>query len=151
MRFPRLRPALPVLATIFIGALSAGCNNGSTTPTPVLATENLTGTVAVQGSDSKRFTVNYQLAVTDGSVTVTSLTTAANNTPLTTTIGVAFGTLAFDGSCAASATFTANAAAIGQELVASGAFIGPQVYCVKIFDAGTLTEPTNYAITVKHF
>jgi hypothetical protein len=151
MRSARPRP--PSLAPLLLAAFTvtaAACNNGSTTPTPVLSTENLTGTVAVQGSDSKRFTVNYALTASDASVTVTGLTTAAG-AAVTTTIGVAFGQVAFDGSCTAAAQYTANAATIGQELVAYGAFLGPIVYCIKVFDAGTLTEPLNYAITVKHY
>lgn len=137
---------------LMVGLMGAsGCGNKTTTtPSATLTTENLTGTLAVLGSDSKKFTVNYSFDVSDASVTVTSLTTVAASTPLTTTIGVAFGTIAFDGSCAAAAAYTANAAALNQELVASGAF-GPGQYCVKIFDSGTLTEPTNYAITLKHY
>jgi hypothetical protein len=151
MRILRSRQTPLAALTLVLGAvISAGCNNGSTTPTPTLSTEDFTGTVAVSGWDSKQFTVNYQLTASDASVTVTALTSTATGTPVSTTIGVAFGSFAFDGSCTAASAYTATAAPIGQELVASGAF-GPGRYCIKVFDAGTLTESINYAITVKHY
>lgn len=138
---------LCLLATL-TGA--AGCGNQAVTPTPVLSTETFTGTLPVLGADSKRFTVTYSLAATDASITVTSLTTVANGTSVSTTISVAFGSIAFDGSCTASPNYTAATAAINQELIATGVF-SPGQYCVKIWDIGTLTEPTNYGLTVKHF
>jgi hypothetical protein len=147
----RLPKAAIGLALALIAAGAAGCGNKTVTPTPVLTTENFTGTLAVLGSDSKRFTVAYTADISDASITVTNLTTVSTGTPLAVTIGVAFGTPAFDGSCTPSASFTANSATINQELVASGVFIGPNTYCVRIFDNGTLTEPTNYALTVKHY
>jgi hypothetical protein len=116
----------------------------------VLATETFTGSVPLLGYSSKNFTVSYAQGVSSASVTVTALTTVAANTPVTHTIGVAFGSLAFDGSCLQSATYTAAAATIGQELIAADAFsAGP--FCVKIYDAGTLTEPINYTVSVKHY
>lgn len=144
----RTRRSFVALVPLLLGL--AGCGNQTTTPTPVLATENFTGTLAVRGSDAKRFDVTYAVAASDASIMVTSLTTVAANTPLSTTISVAFGSIAFDGSCTASTTYTAAAAAINQELVAASAF-GPGTYCVKISDIGTLTEPANYAMTVKHY
>jgi hypothetical protein len=113
-------------------------------------TDTFSGTLAVLGSDSRRFTVTYTGGASDASVTVSALTTVANATPVTSTIGVAFGSIAFDGSCTRSATLTATAAVINQELTASGAF-GPGEFCVQIFDSGTLTEPTSYTLVVKHF
>jgi hypothetical protein len=35
-------------------------------------------------------------------------------------------------------------------MFATGAF-GPGTYCVQVFDAGTLTEPLNYSLTLKHY
>jgi hypothetical protein len=146
----RSSTALAGLLTLTTLAAACGGTSQPTAPTPVLATENFTGTVAVGGADSKRFTVSYADSASDASITVTSLTKVSDGTAVTTTIGVAFGTIAFDQSCAASANYTASAANLNQEYVAQGAF-GPGPYCVRIYDAGTLTEPVNYAVTVKHY
>lgn len=139
-----------LLGTLVL-ALAAGCGNKATSPTPVLTTDTLSGTIAVLGTSSQVFTVNYALSYSDAAVKVTSLKTVANSTDLGKTIGIGFGTIAFDGSCARSATYTATAAQINQVLTASGVFIGSQPYCVQIFDAGTLTEPVAYTIEVQHY
>ena len=130
--------------------LVTGCGKSPTAPTPVLATETFTGTVQVGAAHSNRFTVNYAEAASDASLTLNTLTVAATGISTTTTIGVGFGSLAFDGSCLRSTTYTAPAAILGQEMVASGAF-GPGPYCVQVYDAGTLTEALSYSLTVKHY
>jgi hypothetical protein len=127
-----------------------GCAKSPTAPEAVLATETFTGTVQVGGADAKTFTVAYAQSASDASVTVTSLATAEGSTPVAATIGVGFGTIAADGSCARNTGYTATAATIGQELVASSAF-GPGSFCVQVFDAGTLTEATTYGLLVKHY
>lgn len=143
----RLGTAASLVACVL---LVTGCGESPTTPSPVLATETFSGTVQVGGSDSKRFTVSYAQAASDASVTLNTLTLTASGAATTTTVGVGFGTPAFDGSCVRSTTYTATAAVIGQEMLASGAF-GPSTYCVQVFDAGTLTESVNYSLTVKHY
>jgi hypothetical protein len=137
-------------AAACLAILLGACSKSPTAPTPILATETLTGTVQVGGSDSKRFTVSYTGDVSDGSLTLNGLTSVATGAAVATTIGVGFGSLAFDGSCVRSATYTATAATLGQEMFASGAF-GPGTYCVQVYDAGTLTEPLNYSLTLKHY
>ncbi|MEO8482393.1 MAG: hypothetical protein ABI634_09310 [Acidobacteriota bacterium] len=139
-----------LFAGILLLALAAGCGNKNTSPTPVLTTDTLSGTLAVLGASSQSFTVNYQLSYSDAAVKVTSLRTVANPTDVTKTIGVGFGSIAFDGSCARSTTYTATAANINQVLTASGIFTSG-VYCVQIFDSGTLTEPVTYTMEVQHY
>ena len=119
------------------------------TPVPVLATETFTGSLAQLGKDAKTFTVNYTGDYSDAAVTVNSLTTAGG-AALSTTIGIAFGTLAFDASCTPAASYTATAATLGQELRAPVVFYAGK-YCVLIFDSGTLTENVTYSLTVKHY
>ena len=95
-------------------------------------------------------------ATTDLSVTVTSLTTVANATPVTgITIGLGFGTVS-GSTCAAQ--IQAPAAPLNQELFApNGASAG--AYCVQIYDCPTgtasctptLAEAVNYSMTVKHY
>jgi hypothetical protein len=142
---------LGILLGTFVLAFVAGCGNKNTSPSPVLTTETFSGTVAMQGTSNQNFTVNYQLGYSDAAAKITSLKTVANGTDVNKTIGVGFGTIAFDGGCSRSATYTANAATINQLLTASGIFFGPTVYCVQVFDAGTLTEPVVYTIEVQHY
>lgn len=139
--------------TVLSGALAAtlavGCGSPSA-PTPVLETETFTGTLTVEGFEVQTFTVNYSATPSDASMTVSSLVTTADRSAVTTTIGIGFGSIAGNGSCRLNAAHTATAALVGQELVASNAFAaGP--YCLQVFDAGTLTEPLDYTIIVRHF
>lgn len=146
--------SLSLRAGLGLGLLAlttlAGCGKSPVGPTPELTTETYTGTVKTGGSDFKTFVVNYALTSSDASVTVTAITSVATSTAIDTTIGVGFGNIAFDGSCTRAAAYTATAAKVSQELIASGAF-GAGTYCVQVYDAGTLTEAINYAITVKHY
>lgn len=153
MRLPTFARRAPFVALALLGLASAGCGSSNTIPSPVLTTEVFTGTVAPLGADFKNFVVNYQYSASDASVTLTNLVTSANSTPLPNgTIGIAFGQPAFDGSCAISATYSANSAKINQVLTTSGGvFIGPTTYCVKIYDGGTLTEPVIYTVSVQHY
>src|SRR5690349_1668827 len=96
-------PARRLLAVAAIVALivpaSSACNKAQTVPTPVLSTESKTGTVAVGGSDSKGFNINYAYSNTDAVLTLKGLTSVASGSAVTTTIGLAFGAPAFDGTC----------------------------------------------------
>ncbi len=150
MRSRTLMRFTPAFAGLLAAALFAGCGKPPTAPTPVLATETVTGTVDVLGSSTKTFTVDYDNDISDASLTVASLTRVSDGTPVTVTIGIGFGEIAFDGSCVLATRYTSNAAAIGQELIAAGAFFGGD-YCFRIFDSGTLTEPVTYTVTLKHY
>jgi hypothetical protein len=138
-----------LLGSVFLVS-SAACHS-ATTPTPTLTTDSFSGTLDPGGTAYKYFDVNYGLYYSDGSLTVTSLTKASDNSPVDITVGVGFGTPAFDGTCTRSATYSASTAKVGQELPASGIFIGPQTYCFQIYDAGTLTETLNWTVAVKHY
>jgi len=143
----RLAAAASLIACL---VLVTSCGKNPTAPSPVLATETFTGTVQVGATHSNKFTVNYAETASDASLTLNTLTVAATGASSTLTIGVGFGSLAFDGSCLRSAGFTAPTAILGHEMVATGAF-GPGTYCVQVYDAGTLTEPLSYSLTVKHY
>lgn len=139
-----------LLGTLVL-ALAAGCGNKATSPTPVLTTDTLSGTVAVLGTSTQVFTVNYQLGYSDAAVKLTSLKTVANGTDVNKTIGVGFGSInQFDGSCLRSATYSTSTAAVNQLLTASGQFLGG-AFCVQVFDVGTLTEPASYTIEIQHY
>ncbi len=145
-QLPLLIVGSALLATV------AGCKkNSATIPSPVLASENFSGSLAVGGESINLFFVDYVYGVTDAGVTVNTLTSAATGAALNVPIGVAFGTYnSFDGSCTRAASATKNNAAVGQESVASGQFTQGQ-FCVVVFDPGTVPEPANYTMTVRHY
>ncbi len=148
----RLAGALALCAS---GLLVSTCsnNNTATTPSAVLATENLTGTISPLGTASNNFTVNYSAAYSNASITVTSLKTVADGTPQAITIGVGFGSTNL-GVCTRSATFSNGAAPLNAELPTTGSPFIAGVYCVQIYDnpdSPTVTEPLTYAVTVKHY
>jgi hypothetical protein len=152
LRLHALPTRLPFMLLLIVPFV-AGCSNKTTNPTPMLSTETLTGAVDVQGQDFKTFKVNYTQLLTDASLTVTSLKTVANDTPLpaTTTIGAGFGSLDFGGTnCVRSSLYSTDTAQQNKELIAPGVFQAG-TYCVQIYDVGTLTEKVNYTIVVKHY
>jgi hypothetical protein len=134
------RPALSAAALLVV-FLSAGCKSPAP-PSPVLASETFTGTLAPTAAAFHTFTVKYAFSATDLSVTVTSLA------PLTgITIGIGFGTVS-GASC--SVVISQPLAQLNQELFANGG-ASAGTYCVQIYDAGTLTDTVNYSLTVKHY
>jgi len=145
------------LATLGLVLLlcSSACGS-ATAPDPVLQTETFTGTLQPFGTDFKTFTIAYTQSTSDLSVSVDSLKTVADGTPITgITIGVGFG--AVSGSTCSLQVQTATAT-LNQELFApNGASSG--AYCVEIYDcpagttgcSSTLTEPVTYSMTVRHY
>ena len=139
----RSRTAAPALlaVSVLLATLGAGCKSPAP-PSPVLATETFTGTLAPLATAFHPFTVKYAFSSTDLSVIVNSLSPLAG-----ITIGVGFGTIS---GTTCSLIITQPAAPIGQELFANGGAPAGN-YCVQIFDSGTLTDTVNYSITVKHY
>ena len=145
--------SLSLAAAVTLLGLTASCSkNSPTTPTATLVTEDKSGTLVVGGTDTKTFTVNYTYDYTPASVTLKSMTSVATGAaPSNTSIGLSFGSLnTFDGSCTRSSQATQNAAVVGVENATGSIFsVGP--FCMQAFDAGTLTEPINYTVTIKHY
>ena len=141
-------------AVALVALPSSACNKTQTVPTAVLSTDTKTGTVQPGGSDSKGFVVNYIYSSTDGVITLKSLTSVATGSAVTTTLGLAFGAPAFDGTCTKATQYTINAAVIGTPYSTNGAvpFIGGN-YCIVVFDAGTLTDigAVNYTVDIQHY
>jgi hypothetical protein len=150
-----LRFSMVALCATF-PTFAAGCGDSPSAPTPVQQTESFTGTLQPLGVDFKTFTIAYNQGSSDLSVTVNSLVTVANATPVTgITIGIGIGTVT--GSTCQS-QIQAPAAPLTQELFApNGASAG--AYCVLIYDCptgttgctSTLTEAVTYSMTVKHY
>jgi hypothetical protein len=146
------RRILFVLSALLIAGSVSACKNNTTLPTPEFKTETFSGTLGPNEKKSHTFTVNYAYAATAATVTVTSLVNSATSTPLSTTIGIGFGNIAFDKSCTLGNDASTNTATIGQTNGPVPVSAGP--YCVQIFDAGTLNTlgvTANYEIKVEHY
>jgi hypothetical protein len=146
--------ALVVAISLGLVASGLGCG-GVTAPSPVQVTEKFTGTLNPHSLDFKTFTVNYTYNPTEIDVTINSLATVANQTPVTgITIGVAIGQLSAQNTCVEQ-VFT-RAANIGQAYPES-ATAGQ--YCAQVSDCppntvgctSNLTEPVTYTMTVVHY
>jgi hypothetical protein len=108
----------------------------STLPTPVTVTETFTGTLNINGAITHNF-------VTGSFGTVTSTLTVV--TPDTTVLGMALGT--WNGiSC--QLIITTDKAALNTTVTGSVTSVGN--LCVRLYDVGSLTEPTSYEVTVVH-
>jgi hypothetical protein len=153
---PTARRLVVVTPCVILLSLAGACGGSPTAPDPVLQTENLTGTLQPLGVDFKTITIAYTQSATDLSITITSLATVANATPVTgITIGLGIGTVS-GSTCALQ--LQAPAAVLNQELFApNGASAG--TYCIQLSDCptgatgctSTLTEPVTYRMTVKHY
>jgi hypothetical protein len=133
------------------GAAGCGGSSPAAPAAPTLISDTFTGTVGPLGADSRSFNVVYSAGTTNASITVTSLVTVANQTPVAITIGVGFGTLS-GGLC--TPVLTNPVATIGAELATTTSPFVPGTYCVLIFDnqtAPTIPEPLTYSLTVNHY
>ena len=153
---PTARRLVVVTPCAILLGLAGACGGSPTAPEPVLQTENLTGTLQPLGVDFKTITVAFTQGATDSSITITSLATVANATPVTgITIGLGIGTVS-GATCAVQ--LQAPAAVLNQEMFApNGASAG--TYCIQLSDCptgatgctSTLTEAVTYRMTVKHY
>jgi hypothetical protein len=127
-----------------VALASVGCGNDSFTnpdaPTPTQVTETFGGSVRVSGAVTEPFAVQ-----TTGSV-IATLTALE---PEDAVIGLSIGT--WNGiACSVGAPTLANDnAKVGVTLTGSATVTGN--YCVRVYDAGTLTQTTSYQLTVTHF
>ena len=141
------------LGLIAILALATSCSDSPTAPTPTLKTETFTGTLGPREVKSHTFTIEYNAAYSDASVTVKKLTSLADGTDKDITVGVGFGTISV-GVCTRAAAYTNVAAPLNVELPTSGSAFSAGTYCISIFDnldAQTVTETLSYSIDVKHY
>jgi hypothetical protein len=155
MQRPAASPPWRIVGA-FLVFLAAGCGSSPTAPMLTQHTETFTGRLQPLGVDYQTFTVNYPQAPTELSITVTSLTTVANATPVTgITIGVGLGIVS---GTTCSIQLQTAVAPIGQELPVPGG-VSAGTYCVQISDcpagsagcSSTLTEAVTYSVTVKHY
>ena len=139
------------LTLVCAGALSlAACGNDSaassttTSASPVAAdattSERFEATVAAGGGIFYSFNIAAY-----GNVAVTVLETTGTGLPDDFAIGVGIGRPSGT-SCA---TTTAISAVPGDAAQLTGTF-GPGIFCVRIYDVGTLTGPVRVAAVVAH-
>jgi hypothetical protein len=141
-----------VLLSVFIAVAGCGRKLGPS-DIPTLALDTFTGTIGPQGTVSHTFTVRYEVGYTDASITVTSLTSAANGTPAGITIGAAFGNIN-QGVCTRAPSYTSPVTLLNEEVPTRDAPFINGAYCVQLFDnpdAPTVKEPLNYSLTVAHY
>ena len=147
---PKFRAVLPVLLTAAVSVVGCGKDSSSTTattttgPTPTPAdatiTESFTASIDVGGSVFYSFNfVQY------GNYAVTLKTISGVDLPDDLTIGLGLGRPSGTG-CTATSTVTTGAGDTAQLTGTNG----PGVYCVRIYDAGTLPGKITVSATVAH-
>jgi len=121
--------------------LAAGCSDPTppSRPTPVPATipETFTDTLLVLGANTHTFSVSAVGAI---EVTLDSVQPGA-----AVGLGIGFPSL---GSC--SPIDRVAAAVAGKTVQLSGTATVPGLFCIAIYDSGSLVEPVAYTITVLH-
>jgi hypothetical protein len=134
------------LALVCAGTLSlTACGNSTTTspsPTPAdpTSTESFSTTVTVGGAIFYSFSIAQY-----GNVAVTLTGVTGTDLPDGLTLGLGIGQPSGT-SCATSNTVSA---APGDTAQLTGAY-GPGVFCVRVYDTGTLTGPVAITASVAH-
>ena len=133
----------PLLMATALAAAGCGNNNTVTNPSqtpPTAVTETFEGTLTINGAITQPFVVQTAGAVT---ATMTVLD------PTDATLGMSIGT--WNGlACTVGAPTLANdKATVGVTLTGSATATGN--YCVRVYDAGSLTQATAYQLTVTHY
>jgi hypothetical protein len=134
--------AVAVLLASSLWACSSSTITPTTPTTPTTPaekiTETFTGTLASQETSYYTF-----VAKSAGLVTTTLTSVTPDNT---IAIGIAVGT--FDGlSC--TPVVVSETAKVGTALI--GTATAPIALCLKVYDVGTITDPTTYTVTVDHY
>lgn len=120
---------------------TSGGSSTPSTPTPALVTENFTGSVAVGLSDAHPFTVTAtNLAI--------NVTLTAAGPPPTIFMGLGVGAVSGDTCSLLSGGYAIVQAGTTAQL--SGTITAGS-YCVVVQDAGNMTAPITYAVTVTHY
>ena len=145
----RMFKARSLLALISTGALVlAACSKDATstttspTPTPAAATitESFTAPVGIGGGIVYSF--NF-VAYGNMSITLTGIT--GGGLPDGQTLGLGVGRPGATGC-----TTTNSVAATPSDTAQLTGAYGPGIYCVRVYDTGSLTGPITVAVTVAH-
>ena len=139
------------LTLLVVASMGVGCSNSSQSPTTPSTTSTsgasdfpyyFTGTLAPQTSSFYSFTVAQAGTV---SVTLASLSVGPFNPTPGTPVGLGFGTPA--GTDCSLTRSLKTGAGLAAQLVTPVAL---GVFCVDIFDVGSLTVPTDFVIRIVH-
>lgn len=131
-----------MLLLVALATIVSGCDDDDTptTPTPpTMVTETLNGTLTVNGAQTHSFTTQ-----SGGSLTATLSTLAVDSG---ITVGLSFGI--FTPSTNTCQIVVDNGAA-AQATRLTGQVSSAGNYCVRIYDAGRLTNAANYTIELEH-
>ncbi|HTM05043.1 MAG TPA: hypothetical protein VL173_16155 [Vicinamibacterales bacterium] len=135
--------SLLLLPALSLALLAAGC--GSDTPTApadtpaVQVTETLFGTVTVNGGATSTFD-----EAKAGSVTVQLTALTPDDT---VKVGLQLGT--WNGTSCAISSVVKDDAVLNSVLL--GTATGPGTLCVRVYDVGALTQPTDFEVRVDHY
>ena len=138
------------LTLLVVASLGVGCSNSSSSPTTPSTTGSsasgspyyFTGTLAPQNSSFYSFTIARAGTV---SVTLASLSVGPFTPTPSTSVGLGFGTPAGTG-CSLTRSLKTGAGLAAQIVTA----VATGVFCVDIFDVGSLTVPTDFVIRIVH-
>ena len=133
---------LMLAAVLVAAAVATGCGDEDpiTAPpeSPIPVTETFSGTVTVNGAFTHPFAVAKA-----GSVQAQLTALSPDDT---VTVGLALGTW---NGIACQVVITSDSAKLSTSLL--GTATAPGSLCVRVFDVGGLTAPTNYDVKVDHF
>ena len=140
------------LTLLVVASMGVGCSNSSQSPTTPSTTSSstsgagspyyFTGTLAPQNSSFYSFTVVQAGTL---SVTLASLSVGPFNPTPGTPVGLGFGTPA--GTDCSLTRSLKTGAGLAAQLVTPVAL---GVFCVDIFDVGSLTVPIDFVIRIVH-
>jgi len=141
-------PVLMAAAVATTGCGSDPITNPDQTP-PTQVTETFEGTVTVNGAITQPFVVQTAGNVVATFTALDPSTVVVGDETRDTVLGLSLGT--WNGLvCTIGAPTLANdSAKVGVSLTASATATGN--YCVRVYDAGKLTQPTSYQLTVTHY
>jgi hypothetical protein len=139
-------PVYLALVGLFIALTAVACSKDTTaTTSPSTAatttTELFTGTLAVGDLQFYSFTVTQSGSAV---VTLASLQSAPRTT-LSSAVGIGVGVPAGTG-CATTTTMNVVPGLTAQ----LSAPLSPGIYCVDVYDIGTLTGPATFAVRLVH-
>lgn len=145
MMRPKILLLVPALCAAF---LSSGCNNNSLLTQPTASgpatqiTEDFPGTLTVNGG------VTFPFAEQQTG-TITATLTALSPDP-SVTVGMLLGT--WNGvSCSISTGGATIADSATVNTTITGNATGTGNFCVRIYDVGKLTAPTDFDVSIVHF
>ncbi len=146
---PTLRAALAIacaaaIAATACGGASASSSTTTTSPTPVAADATTSETFATTLSAGDGIFYSFSIAVY-GNVAVTLTGVSGADLPEDLTLGVGIGRPSGT-SCTTSTAISTGPGTVAQ---LTGTY-GPGVFCVRIYDNGTLTGPVRVSATVAH-